>query len=69
MNLKALKKRLAFVFPASTRAGTVTDDSVAEYVADFDKVLAAMGGDENELLSAIDANWEPWRPSYNSKKR
>ncbi len=68
MNLKTLKKRLAFVFPASRSDGTVTDSSVAEYVVDFDKVLASMGGDENELLSAIDKNWEPWRPSYNSKK-
>lgn len=64
MNLQTLKKRLGFVFPPSTKV-----DAVAEYVADFDIVLASMGGDEKELLSAIDANWELWRPSYNSKKR
>lgn len=64
LNLQSLKKRLAFVFCASTSAGEIRDDAVADYVEDFDRVLENMGCDENDLLSAIDKNWEPWRPSY-----
>lgn len=67
MKLQVLKKRLAFVFPASNRNGDVTDSSVAEYVADFDNVLASMGCDENDLLVAIDNNWGPWIPSFKKK--
>lgn len=68
MNLKVLKKRLVFVFPASSRNGNVSDSSVAEYVADFDNVLDSMGCDENDLLAAIDKNWESWRSSYRVAK-
>ena len=63
MNFRVLKKRLGFVFPASTN-GVASDASVADYVEDFDRVLASMGADEKNLLSAIDNNWDAWVPSY-----
>lgn len=59
MNLLSLKKRLAFIFPGST-----TDGAVAEYVEDFDRVLESMGCTEQDLLLAIDANWDAWKPTY-----
>jgi hypothetical protein len=68
VNLQSLKKRLAFVFPASTSDGFVRDESVAEYVEDFDRVLTSMGCDDNDLLSAIDKNWDSWRPSFGTKQ-
>lgn len=67
MNLHNLKKRLAFVFPASNRNGDVKDASVAMYVKDFDRVLDSMGCDENDLLAAIDKNWDAWTPSFKKK--
>lgn len=60
LNLQNLKKRLGFFYPSAR----LESDEIDSYILGFDAVLLTMGANENDLLAAIDANWDSWRPTY-----